>query len=64
MKLTKEEFDNELRFLISKQIIKELVERQLISVEEYESIINALINQYHPLISSLLKGINICTWYK
>ena len=49
---------------ISKSMLKIYVKKGIITQEEYESIINALINQYHPLISSLLKGINICTWYK
>ena len=64
MKLTQEEFDNELSYLVSKQIIKDLLEKRLINEKEYQDIKEALLKEYKPLISSLFEGIDICAWYK
>ena len=61
MKLTKEEFNNELNYLVSISITKELLESDLISKEEFELIKESLLSFYKPLINTLLEG-KPCGW--
>lgn len=62
MKLTKEEFDNELSYLVSKHLLDDLLNKGYINQEEYTSIKKELLNHYHPIISGLLEGVDICAW--
>ena len=57
MKLTKEEFDNELNDLVSKHIITNMKEEGLINEDEFNDIKQKLLKIYHPLISTLLEGL-------
>lgn len=57
MKLTKQEFDDELAYLVSKSIINEMKEKQLINEDEYQKIRLALSKEYKPVISALLEGL-------
>lgn len=54
MKLTKEELDNELLFLISDEILMKMLQKGLIDEGEYQSSKDALLSRYKPIISSLL----------
>ena len=53
MKLSKEELDNELMYLTSKNILKEMIFNHLITKEQYLLIKRELLDIYHPLISGL-----------
>ena len=59
MKLTKEELDNELSYLISNEILKKMLQKGLIDEGEYQSSKDALLRLYEPIISSLL-GDYLC----
>ena len=56
MDLTKEEFNDELMYLTSKLIIKELLDNHLINNDEYHTIKEALLDYYKPLVSGLMEG--------
>lgn len=56
MKLKKEEFDNELSYLVSIYILDDLVERFHIDQKDYQLIKKTLLKHYRPLISSLMEG--------
>lgn len=56
MKLTEKEFEDELSYLTSKHILKQLLDNNLINEDEYQKIKEALLCHYKPLISSLLEG--------
>lgn len=55
MKLTEEEFNQELSYLVSKQIINDLLKHGYLTSEEYSSIKKALLDHYKPLISTFLE---------
>ena len=55
MKLTEEEFNQELSYLVSKQIINDLLKHGYLTSEEYCSIKKALLDHYKPLISTFLE---------
>ena len=55
MKLTKEEFNHELNYLISKHLLKDLLDNNLINQKEYEEIKAVLLGFYKPLISFYLE---------
>lgn len=59
MKLAKEEFDNELHYLISKYVLKEMVSFSLVSKEQYFLIKKELLEIYQPLINLLYEE----EWY-
>lgn len=53
MKLTKEEFKQELMYLVSKSILKDMLIKNIIDEEQYLLIKKEIKNIYHPLIASL-----------
>ena len=54
MKLTKEELDDELSYLISVEILKKTMDKGLLKQEEFEIAKEELLKLYQPLISSLI----------
>jgi hypothetical protein len=51
--MTKEQFEREKNYQVSMYIVRNMLERKLIGIGEYEKISKGLIRKYRPLIGSL-----------